>query len=261
MAAHAVLTAYFLGTFRVSIDGVPVDTASSRRTRNMLAYLVAHRRPPVPRDVLMDVFWPTAHPDAARNSLHVALSGVRQVLRAAYPHPVIERRFGAYQLVPLIGVWTDLEQFEVACRSGRRADRAGDERAAAREYEAACQLYDGDFLADDPYAEWACPVRERLRLDAVDIQSRLVEIYIARGDHGPAALLARRILAIDPCNERVHCSLMTCYAATGLRHLALAQYVRLATALRDTFQVRPSAETSALYQSLRQPVGAGVGSG
>lgn len=256
MTSHSLLTAHFLGTFRVSIDGVPVDTVSSRRTRNMMAYLVAHRRPPVPRDVLMDVFWPTANPDAARNSLHVALSGVRQALRAASAETVLERRFDAYQIVSSIGVWTDVEQFDVACRAGRHADRTGDSRAAAREYEAACQLYEGDFLADDPYAEWASPVRERLRLEAIDVQSRLVEIYIAQGDHGPAALLARRILAIDPCNERVHRHLMMCYAATGLRHLALAQYVRLATMLRDTFQVRPSAETSALYQSLRQPVGA-----
>jgi DNA-binding SARP family transcriptional activator len=252
-----ILTAHFLGTFRVSIDGTPVDTASSRRTRNLLAYLLTHRRVAVPRDVLMDVFWPTAHPDAARNSLHVALSGVRQALRAASPRPVIERRFDAYQIVSSIGVWTDIEQFEIACRAGRRADRTGDSSAAAREYEAAGQLYDGDFLANDPYVDWASPVRERLRLEAIDVQSRLVEIYIARNDHGPAALLARRILAIDPCNERVHRRLMTCYAATGLRHLALAQYVRLATELRDTFQVRPSAETSALYQSLRQPVGVG----
>jgi hypothetical protein len=75
MAEPAVLTAHFFGTFRVSVDGTPVDTASSRRTRNVLAYLLAHRRAAVPRDVLMEVFWPAAAPDAARNSLHVALTG------------------------------------------------------------------------------------------------------------------------------------------------------------------------------------------
>src|SRR5215211_3341699 len=72
--ASPMLTAHFLGTFRVTVDGALVDTVSSRRTRSVLAYLLAHRRTPVPRDVLMEVFWPAAEPNSARNSLHVAPS-------------------------------------------------------------------------------------------------------------------------------------------------------------------------------------------
>jgi DNA-binding SARP family transcriptional activator len=253
MAEPAVLTAHFFGTFRVSVDGTPVDTASSRRTRNMLAYLLAHRRAAVPRDVLMEVFWPAAAPDAARNSLHVALTGVRQALRVASPRPVIERRFDTYRIDDTLPVWTDVEQFELACAAGRRADAAGDTAAAIRDFEAACQLYEGDFLADEPYTDWAVAIRDALRLEAVETQSRLVEMYIDRGAYGPAALLGRRVLAVDPCNEPVHRRLMACYAAAGLRHLALAQYQRLAVALWDAFQVRPSAETVELYDRLRQP--------
>lgn len=245
------LAAHLLGTLRVTVDGIPVDTMSSRRSRNLLAYLLVYRRAPVPRDLLMDAFWPDAPPDAARNSLHVTLSGVRQALRAASARPVIERRFDTYRIGDSVAVWTDVEQFEAACRAGRRADLQGDRAAAVRAYEAACQLYDGDFLADEPYAEWAAARRESLRLECVSALTRLVEIYMDRGDYGPAALLSRRILAMDPCNEPVHRRLMTCYAEAGLRHLALAQYHRLATALRDAFQVRPSTESWALYQSLR----------
>jgi DNA-binding SARP family transcriptional activator len=252
MATPAALTAHFFGTFRVSVDGTPVDTGSSRRTRNMLAYLLAYRRSAVPRDVLMDVFWPAAVPDAARNCLHVALTGVRQALRAASPLTVVERRFDTYRINDALSVWTDVEQFELACAAGRRADAAGDPATAIRCYETACQLYEGDFLADEPYADWAVATRDALRLEAVETQSRLVERYIDRGAYGPAALLGRRILAIDPCNEPVHRRLMACYAAAGLRHLALAQYQRLAVALWDAFQVRPSAETVELYDRLRQ---------
>jgi SARP family transcriptional regulator, regulator of embCAB operon len=247
------LAAHLLGTLRVTVDGIAVDTTASRRTRNLLAYLLVYRRAPVPRDVLMDAFWPDAPPDAARNSLHVTLSGLRQALRAASAQPVIERRFDTYRIAESVAVWTDVEQFEGACRAGRRAEVQGDRAAAVRAYEAAYQLYDGDFLADEPYAEWAAAKREGLRLECVTVLSRLVEIYIDRRDHGPAALLSRQILAMDPCNEPVHRRLMTCYAESGLRHLALAQYHRLATALRDEFQARPSTESWALYQSLRTP--------
>ena len=54
------LTARLLGGLWIVVDGQVVDTASSRRTRNVLAYLLTHRETPVPRDVLMDVFWGNA---------------------------------------------------------------------------------------------------------------------------------------------------------------------------------------------------------
>jgi DNA-binding SARP family transcriptional activator len=248
-----VLTAHFLGTFHVSIDGLPVDTTSSRRSRHMLAYLLAHRRVPVPRDVLMDVFWPTAEPAAARNSLHVTLSALRRLLRAAYPHSIIERRFDTYRITDSVAVWADVEQFERNRDDGARAERQGDRMSALRYYEAACHLYEADFLADEPYAEWAAPTREALRLDAVEIQSRMVDVYLDRADYGPAAIVARQVLTVDPCNEQTHRSLMTCYAASGQRHLAIAQYHRLTHILWETVRIRPSAETTALFERLRRP--------
>jgi DNA-binding SARP family transcriptional activator len=248
-----MLTAHFLGTFRVTVDGALVDTSSSRRTRTMLAYLLAHRRSPVPRDVLMDVFWPASGPGSARNSLHVALSGVRQALRGVWPHPVLERRFDTYRISDSVRVWADAEQFEANCEAGRRAEAAGERDTAVRCYEAACQLYEDDFLADEPYVEWAAATREALRLLAIEAQSRLMEIYVQRAQYGPATVLGRRILAVDPCNEQVHRRLMVCYNAAGHRHLAMTQYHRLAATLWETLRIRPSAGTTGLYEELRRP--------
>jgi DNA-binding SARP family transcriptional activator len=249
------LTAHFLGTFRVTVDGNLVDTVSSRRTRNLIAYLLAHRRAAVPRDVLMDAFWPGAKPALARNRLHVAVCCARRALRAACPEPVIERRFDAYRIAGSINAWIDVEQFERTCAAGKAADRAGDTASAASHYEAACQLYGGDFLAEDPYAEWALERKDELRLLAVEIQRRLVEIYAGRRDYGPASLLGRRILTIDPYNELVHRQLMRCYAGSDQRHLALIQYHQMAETLWENLRVRPSAETTALYEQLRKQCG------
>jgi DNA-binding SARP family transcriptional activator len=250
---HPVLAAYFLGTFRVSIDGVPVDTSSRRRARQVLAYLLAHRRAPVPRDVLIDVFWPAAGLAAGRNNLHVALSSVRKALRAAHPAATVERRFDTYRVGDSVTIWTDVDQMS-EIRAGRlRAERRGDQDEALRLQEAACQLYGGDFLADEPYLDWAMPIREALRLEAIEIQSDLVDRYLERGAHGPAAVLARRLVALDPCNETVHRQLMTCYVAGGHRHLALSQYHRLAELLWTGLRIRPSAGTTALFERLRRP--------
>jgi DNA-binding SARP family transcriptional activator len=250
-AARPQLSARLLGRFAVTLDGRAVDTLSSRRTRNVIAYLLAHRRVPVPRDVLMDVFWPQADPDAARNCLHVALTGVRRALRRACAEPVLKRAHDTYLLADTIRVWVDVEEFERRCRAGRVAEQAGAPNEAVRSYEAAAQLYDGDFLADDPYAEWAGPTRDALRLLAIETQSRLVELYVDRTAFGPAIQVGRWIVDVDPCNEAAHRRLMSCYATVGQLHLALSQYRRCADALWQTFGMAPSAETSRLYERLR----------
>jgi len=239
----------------VTVDGTLVDTVSSRRTRNMIAYLLTHRRVPVPCDVLMNVFWPGVELEPARNRLHVALSGARRVFRAACADPVIERHCNGYRIAGSFDVWIDAEQFEQICAAGKTADRAEDSAAAARHYEAACQLYEGEFLAEDPYAEWALEHKDRLRLLAVEILSRLVEIYAGRHEYGSASMLARRILTIDPCNEQMHLRLMRCYARCGQRHLAMRQYHQMAETLWESLRVRPPAEATALYEQLRQQRG------
>jgi DNA-binding SARP family transcriptional activator len=248
-----LLAARFLGGFRVTVDERVVDTGSRRRTRQLLAYLLAHRRLPVHRDVLADVFWPDAAPAAARNNLHVTLTAIRRALRGAHPDVAVERRFDTYRIAGPVTVWTDIEQFEWHRASGARSERQGDRPAAIRDHEAACQLYDGDFLADEPYADWAAPIREALRLDVIGIDTRLVELYLEQDAFGPATLLARRLLEIDPCNEPVHRRLMACYAAAGQRHLALSQYHRLAELLWGTLRVRPAAGTTAFFHELCHP--------
>jgi DNA-binding SARP family transcriptional activator len=199
----------------------------------------------------MNVFWPSVPAAAARNSLHVALTGARNALRASCPHPILDRTFDTYEIASSVEVWVDVEEFEQRCRAGVQAERAGDLDAAIASFELASQLYDGDFLADDPYADWAAATRDTLQILAIDVQSRLVGLYARRGDHAAALALGRWLLVSDPCNEGVHRHLMSCFAATGRTHLALAQYHRCADALWAAFRVRPAPDTQRLYEQLR----------
>jgi SARP family transcriptional regulator, regulator of embCAB operon len=253
-----LLTARLLGGCVIAVDGCVVDTSSSRRTRNLLAYLVTHRDAPVPRDVLMDVFWPRASPDAARNSLHVALTGVRRALRVAATYPLLQRRFDTYQLVPPGGVWVDVTEFEHYAALGQRLDRAGDLGSARRAYETASDLYEGDFLADDPYSPWPVHVREHLRLQVIELRTRLVDFYLDGEDLSLAMSTARAALVLDPCNELLHRRLIVCYGTRGQVHRALTQYHQCAELLWNEFRVRPSAETTRIFEELRSPALVGV---
>ncbi|GAA5115356.1 AfsR/SARP family transcriptional regulator [Pseudonocardia adelaidensis] len=248
-----VVTASLLGGCRIRVGGHVVDTTSSRQTRGLLAYLLVHRRARIPRDVLMDVFWPHAAPAAARNCLHVALTRVRAALRAADGEALLERNFDTYGISRDADVRLDVDQFEAASALARRASTAGDALRAEQAYGATCQLYAGAFLADDPYLEWTLSLRERLAREAIEAQRGLMHIYLRRGDHGAAAVLARSVLAVDPADEEVNRGLMACLASSGQRHLALEQYQRMARTLWRTYRIGPSAESTALYEAIRNP--------
>jgi DNA-binding SARP family transcriptional activator len=247
-----VLAAHLLGPFRVTLNGRPIESWPSGRGRAVLKYLLAQRGQPVPRDVLMDRFWPDASPEAARRNLHQAIYSLRQALRAAADVPVVVFQDGAYCLSTELRVWVDIQEFERHIAAGRRHEATGQLAAAAAAYEAAVNLYSGDFLADDPYEEWPLLTRERLRVAYLATLDRLAEIVLSQGQLAACVLLCQRILACDHCHEDAHRRLMRCYSRQGQHHLALRQYQACVEALRDELDVEPDPATTQLYERIRR---------
>ena len=77
VVAASGLAVRLLGELTADIDGVAVTRWSGNRGRSVLRYLVTYRHHVIPRDVLVDVFWPDAAPDLGRNRLHVTLHALR----------------------------------------------------------------------------------------------------------------------------------------------------------------------------------------
>jgi DNA-binding SARP family transcriptional activator len=246
------LTVHMLGPFRAALNDRSIESWPSGRGRAVFKYLLAHRDRTLPRDVLMDAFWPDAGPEAARNSLNVALHGLRQALRAADDVPVVIFQDGAYRLHPDLHLWLDSDEFERRVAAGRRFEATGQIAAAAAEYEVATGLYQGDFMADDPYDEWPVITRERLRIAYLDTLDRLSQIYFSQGQYGSCANLCQLMLTQDNCREDSHCRLMRCYSRQGQYHLALRQYQICVKALRDELDVDPSPNTTQLYERIRR---------
>lgn len=240
-----------LGGFEVFLLDRPVDRWPSGRGRSVFKYLLAHRARPVPRDVLMDLFWPDSSPEAARNRLNVALHGLRQALRQASELPLIRFDAGAYRLCPELPAWIDTEVFEARVAVGRRLESAGRLEPAIASYTAALGLYRDDFMADDLYADWAVLAREHLRVLQLDTLDRLSRIHFELGHDAASAEACRRLLAADRCWEAAHHRLMQIHARQGRRHLALRQYRACVEALEAELGIAPAESTRALAERLR----------
>jgi DNA-binding SARP family transcriptional activator len=247
-----LLTAHLLGPLRLALNDVPVNDWPSGRSRALFGYLLTHRDPWSPSEVLMEVFWPDATPEAARNNLHVAVHRLRRALRTAGDVPVVIIDDGVYRLHPGLQLWVDVDEFDHHVRGGRQFEAAGDLAGALSEYELATALYQGDFLAGDRYEEWPILARERLRLAWLDTVERLSRLYFSQGRYASCATLCQRTVECDPCREDAHRRLMRSYSRQGQLQLAVRQYRICVEALRTELGVKPSPETIDLHGRIRR---------
>jgi DNA-binding SARP family transcriptional activator len=245
------LAVHFLGQFLVTLDQVVISNWPSRRARDVLKFLVMHRQPWPTREQLMEVFWPGSPPEAARNSLNVAIHGLRRALRGAADVPVVVLVAGTYRLDAGLDLWIDVDEFERHVDGGQRLEAAGDLDAGIGEYELATALYQGDFLADDPYEEWPVLARERLRVVYLDTLDRLSRLYFTQRQYGSCVTLCKVIVQRDACREDAHRRLMRCFSRQGQTHLALRQYELCAEALQTELAVDPDPSTVALREQIR----------
>jgi DNA-binding SARP family transcriptional activator len=250
-ASTPSLVLYCLGPFRVYQNDELITSWNGLKGQCILKYLVTQGRRPVTKDILMDLFWRDADPEAARRNLHQAIYGLRQTLRRGHPDfQHIQFENDCYLLNPEMGIWLDSTEFEKHVQAGRRLETAGSLAEAMMEYGIAEGLYQGDFLEEDLYEDWPKVRREHIRTAYLDIAGRLSKHYIQQGEHTAAIALCQKILVRDNCHEEAHHRLMRCYLAQGQRHLAVRQYQTCTETLKEELDLTPSEETTALYRHI-----------
>jgi DNA-binding SARP family transcriptional activator len=234
-----------LGGFRVKRGGWELDEGVWQRpmAARVVRFLLIQGPIGVPEDTLFDAFWSDRDADAARQHLAQAVSRARKVLDLPdAEQSVIEAKERTYRLRLRERDSVDSHQFETAAAAA--LDNRGPGRRAA--LEAAAALWTGEPLPEDRYAEWLSAWTERLVDTYSQLLTALVDSYVASGDHHEAIHAARRLLELDPLDERAHRELMLAYARTGRTSQALRQYLECRRALVTDLGVEPSAETSHL---------------
>ncbi|MCB0165718.1 MAG: winged helix-turn-helix domain-containing protein [Anaerolineae bacterium] len=244
---------YCFGRFQIFHNDQCISEWTSLKARAVLRYLVAHQGRPVPKETLMDLFWPDANFEAARRNLHQAIYCLRHTLRRedSALSPILFEN-DCYLLNPALNIWVDYVEFKERVETGRVLEQAGRHKEAVAVYTLAERLYAGDFLADDLFEEWAYIQREHLRSLYLELTSRLSDYYLAQQDYSKLIHLGQKVLRHDSCYEDAYRWLMWGYLARGQRQLALRQYFQCVETLQSELDVSPSPETQALYRQIAE---------
>ena len=130
-------------------------------------------------------------------------------------------------------------------------ERAARVAPAIESYEAAVNLYRGDLLEEDPYAEWCWGEREHLREVCLSVLGRLASFYLEQDAAEKSISAYKQALRIDPLREENHRGLMRALLAVGRRDEALREYHTCKDNLRRELEVEPLPETKQLYSLIR----------
>ena len=175
-----------LGGFDVEVDGRPVPPAAWRLRKaselvKLLALTPGHR---LHREQVTEHLWPDRPADAALNNLHQALRVARAALGVTDEgvQGVLVLRDGILSLCPDGNLWVDAEAFVSGIRDASS-------ESSIDGYRAAQELYRGELLPDDPYAEWAAGTREALAQDELSV---LAQLACCRSAAGTATARSRR---------------------------------------------------------------------
>jgi DNA-binding SARP family transcriptional activator len=215
-----------LGRTRVFTDETPLDGRwLAQRPGQLLKYLLSQRTRAVHVDEIATSLWPDQGYEAQRNVRHTmhALRRRLEPNRAnRAPSQFIVTRESAYRLGPE-HVVVDADEFEALARAGLAA--LGGDRARARDrLERALSLYQGDFLADEPYAEWALNERDRLRELASRSLHALAELDRQAGDLSAAYEHLRRLAELEPLDVHVQRELLAVCLRRGRRTEAIRRF-------------------------------------
>ena len=239
LRAADVLQVRCLGTFAFRAAGTWSAGPPFKRGRELLQYLVSYPRVAASRETLAEAFWPSLDGECVTHRLHLAVSGARAALRAAFPDvEVIQCNGGSYTWHPAVHIESDFESLLSSYRSNE-----------IRALESGVALYTGEYLAGEN-ADWIYPLRARCANAYVTMLERLVELSSERGDRIGALEYAMRLLETDRAHEGATRTAMRLLAATGRRGAALSEYEALARYLRRHLAIEPSEQTTALRDEI-----------
>lgn len=178
-------------------EEIPLRAFGGRLPRQLLRLLTLRRGTLIPKDTIAEALWPQRPPADTTGNIEVLVSRTR---RALGDPALIRTGPGGYSLNAGPGCWVDTEAFLAAADDGRAllADRPAQALACFRD---ALELWHGEPLAEDTYAEWAQPDRRRLSLALLDVLDSAAAAALACNDPASASTWAEQAAGREPLRE------------------------------------------------------------
>jgi DNA-binding SARP family transcriptional activator len=186
---------------------------------------------------LATTLWPDADLATALSSLRPVVSELRRVLGPESDR--LKSRDRNAIAFDVDGLSIDALEFDKAVE--------------AHDFAAAVERHNAPFL-EGSEEEWVFQERRARQEAFLTALMGLGEEALEKGEHRNAWGCFRRAIGADPHRDSPRRGMIRAYAASGDLNAALQEYREYAHLLSGEFGTRPEAETTALYDRLRQEI-------
>jgi DNA-binding SARP family transcriptional activator len=240
-----------LGRLSVSVAGSSRDGDwLQQRPGQVFRYLLASRSGAQRSEAIASALWPERGPAAVANVRYCIFKLREHLAEGGDLGGSLIVRVAAGYRIDLVRVALDVDDFQSRFAAGIAAHRRGDGAVAETQLADALSLYRGEFLADDPYSDWAFSEREYLRSVAGKGLAVLAQIALSSGRLVAAAEHLQRLAELEPFDSHVHQMLIEVCLRRGRRTEALRHYHALRARLHRAFGEQPDFELTSLAASL-----------
>jgi DNA-binding SARP family transcriptional activator len=245
-----------LGPTRVETEEVTIEGDwLLQRPGQLLKYLVCQRRRPAHVDEIVEALRPDAGitgRNTVRHNVHVLRERLEPGRPPRAPSSFIASIGSTYSLDPRVAI--DLDEFEdlVSAGLGDSPEPARGGASAVDCLEQAMDLYEGDLISEEPFAEWAFAEREMMRSLAYKALSRLTEHYLRHGDLPAATAKLERATELQPLGADLQRQLIGLYLQQGRYSDASRRFATFRQRMLDDFGQEPSFSLAELARSQGQ---------
>lgn len=228
-----------------------------RQPRQLLMALLAHRGNRASKEILIDDLWPDEKPGIAEKNFKTTLQRLRKSLES-----VLHRDFGSSYIHLHDGnvfldpelCEVDVDQFFSFNKKAEAEEKKRNTKEALMSYQAAADLYKGDFLSGEINLPLFDLKREEIRQIYIDVLIKLGQLHEKQGAIKKAIECHKKAIQTDPLLEESYQRLITLYSNKRMYNEALKTFEACKKALKTGLKTEPDSTTNALYQKILENV-------
>ncbi len=222
---------------------------SKKRSRELLAWLLLKRNSPQSRQLIAFTFWPDCTEQQALTNLRNALYYLKKYLPDANEYLLVNQQ--TLQWNNKSEFHLDVAEFETAVSSASDHQIRENDTKRIIFLKQAEELYKGPLL-ESVYSDWIEPMRERYKMEYLNVLKSLVEVCENQREFGDAIFYANRWAGLDPFSESARQHLMRLYMIAGERANAVQVYQEYEEFLESEMNIAPAKKTQELFHQVKE---------
>jgi len=238
-----------LGTFSLYVDDklISLSGKANKRPIELLKVVLALGGDQIDQYKIIEVLWPDAEGDSAKQSFHTTLHRLRKLLgdEALTLH-------SGYLSVNHRLVWIDFMAYErivtIIDRTLKLVASKENMELISSLSDQIADIYQNDFLSNDAEQSWFLPRQQKLKTSFIQLMLNLGAYWQKQSQPDQAISCYHRGLEIDNLSETLYQHSMKAYHDADRNADALAVFQRCRKTLSDHLGTSPSSKTIEIYK-------------